>query len=200
MNNLVTFDDVAGQEQAVTELREVSDFLRSRALRDPWRPDPAGAPPLRPPRLRQDADGSGPGGEAGAEFYSISGSDFVELYVGVGAARVRDLFKEARENAPAIVFIDELDAVGRRRVGGTAAGGPPRLGGAEPGPEPAARRDRRLQPRQGVIVIGATNRPDVLDPALLRPGRFDRAVGLELPDEHDRLEILGPRPVEGTRR
>jgi cell division protease FtsH len=188
---LVTFDDVAGQEQAVTELREVSDFLS-----DPERFATLGAQIPRglllygPPGCGKTLMARALAGEAGAEFYSISGSDFVELYVGVGAARVRDLFKEARENAPAIVFIDELDAVGRRRVGG--AGG----GAASSSEEQNQALNQLLaeidgfNPAQGVIVIGATNRPDVLDPALLRPGRFDRAVGLELPDEHDRLEIL----------
>jgi ATP-dependent metalloprotease FtsH len=188
---LVTFDDVAGQEQAVTELREVSDFLS-----DPDRFASLGAQIPRglllygPPGCGKTLMARALAGEAGAEFYSISGSDFVELYVGVGAARVRDLFKEARENAPAIVFIDELDAVGRRRVGGSG-------GGAASSSEEQNQALNQLlaeidgfNPAQGVIVIGATNRPDVLDPALLRPGRFDRAVGLELPDEEDRLEIL----------
>ena len=140
--------------------------------------------------MRQDAHGARAGGEAGATVYTISGADFVELYVGVGAARVRDLFREARENAPAIVFIDEIDAVGRRR----AAGG---------GPVAADTRDEQDQalnsvlaemdgfsPLEGVIVVGATNRHDILDPALLRPGQFDRSVGLQAPDERGRHEIL----------
>ena len=128
-------------------------------------------------------------GESGAAFYSISGSDFVEMYVGVGARRVRDLFKEAREQAPAIVFIDELDSVGRRRAGS----GPGSQGAAE---EQGQALNQLLaeidgfSPAQGVIVVGATNRPDVLDPALLRPGRFDRAVGLELPDEAGRAAAI----------
>jgi ATP-dependent metalloprotease FtsH len=188
----VTFDDVAGQGQAVTELREVSDFLS-----DPDRfatlgaQIPKGILLYGPPGVGKTLMARALAGEAGAEFYSISGSDFVELYVGVGAARVRDLFKEARENAPAIVFIDELDAVGRRRVGGPGGGGV-----AASSEEQNQALNQLLaeidgfSPVQGVIVIGATNRPDVLDPALLRPGRFDRAVGLELPDEHDRREIL----------
>ena len=188
---LVTFDDVAGQEQAVTELREVSDFLS-----DPERFATLGAQIPRglllygPPGCGKTLMARALAGEAGAEFYSISGSDFVELYVGVGAARVRDLFKEARENAPSIVFIDELDAVGRRRVGG---GGNAAASSSEEQNQALNQLLAEIDgfnPAQGVIVIGATNRPDVLDPALLRPGRFDRAVGLELPDEHDRLAIL----------
>ena len=188
---LVTFDDVAGQEQAVTELREVSDFLS-----DPERFATLGAQIPRglllygPPGCGKTLMARALAGEAGAEFYSISGSDFVELYVGVGAARVRDLFKEARENAPAIVFIDELDAVGRRRVGGAGTAAASSSEEQNQALNQLLAEIDGFNPAQGVIVIGATNRPDVLDPALLRPGRFDRAVGLELPDEHDRLAIL----------
>jgi cell division protease FtsH len=128
-------------------------------------------------------------GEAGAAFYSISGSDFVEMYVGVGARRVRDLFKDARAEAPAIVFIDELDSVGRRRAGSGAGG----HGSAEEQGQALNQLLAEIDgftPAEGVIVVGATNRPDVLDPALLRPGRFDRGVGLELPDETGRAAIL----------
>ncbi|MGH2984745.1 MAG: AAA family ATPase [Solirubrobacterales bacterium] len=188
----VTFDDVAGQEGAVEELREISTFLS-----DPDRfaslgaQIPKGVLLFGPPGCGKTLMARALAGEAGAAFYSISGSDFVELYVGVGAARVRDLFKEARENAPAIVFIDELDAVGRRRIGGGQSGG----AGTSSEEQNQALNQLLAEidgfsPAQGVIVIGATNRPDVLDPALLRPGRFDRAVGLELPDEQGRLEIL----------
>ncbi len=128
-------------------------------------------------------------GEAGAAFFSISGSDFVELYHGVGAARVRDLFKQARESAPAIVFIDELDSVGRRRGGKTAeaSGG---NGEQEQALNQILAELDGFSPLQGIIVVAATNRPDVLDPALLRPGRFDRSVGLERPNETGRLAIL----------
>src|SRR5205085_1758710 len=126
-------------------------------------------------------------GEAGAAFFSISGSDFVELYAGVGAARVRDLFREAREHAPAIVFIDELDAVGRSRAG---MAGAPGASEQEQALNQILTAMDGFSPSEGIVVVGATNRPDVLDPALLRPGRFDRAVGLERPDEKARLEIL----------
>jgi cell division protease FtsH len=191
-DTLVTFADVAGQDAAVAELNEVSEFLS-----DPQRFAELGAQIPRgillfgPPGCGKTLLARALAGEAGAEFYSISGSDFVEMYVGVGAARVRTLFKEARENAPSIIFIDELDSVGRRRTGGPAAQG---TGGS--GEEQGQALNQLLaeidgfSPTQGVILVGATNRPDVLDPALLRPGRFDRAVGLELPDEEGRRAIL----------
>ena len=186
----VTFADVAGQDNAVTELREVSDFLsNTERYAELGAQIPRGILLYGPPGCGKTLMARALAGEAGAAFYSISGSDFVEMYVGVGARRVRDLFKEAREEAPAIVFIDELDSVGRRRAGS----GPGAAGHAE---EQGQALNQLLaeidgfSPAQGVIVVGATNRPDVLDPALLRPGRFDRAVGLELPDERGRLGIL----------
>jgi cell division protease FtsH len=188
----ITFDDVAGQDAAVRELREVSQFLADpERFRAVGAQVPKGVLLFGPPGCGKTLLARALAGEAGASFYSISGSDFVELYVGVGAARVRDLFREARESAPAIVFIDELDAVGRRR------------GGGGEGPVTTGSRDEQDQalngilaemdgfsPMAGIIVVGATNRPDILDPALLRPGRFDRSVGLETPDEHGRLQIL----------
>ncbi|MDQ3609828.1 MAG: AAA family ATPase, partial [Actinomycetota bacterium] len=188
----VTFDDVAGQETAVRELREVAQFL---AEPEPFRAVGAQVPKgvllYGPPGCGKTLLARALAGEAGAAFYSISGSDFVELYTGVGAARVRDLFREARENAPAIVFIDELDAVGGRR-GGTGEG-PVATGGGDEQNQALtgllAEMDG-FSPMEGIIVIGATNRPDVLDPALLRPGRFDRSIGLETPDEQGRLAIL----------
>jgi ATP-dependent metalloprotease FtsH len=180
-----TFADVAGQEEAVEELREMTG-----ALSEPKRFNELGARLPRglllygPPGCGKTLLARAFAGETGASFFSISGSDFVELYYGVGAARVRDLFKEARENAPSVVFIDEIDAVGRSRV----------VGGASGEQEQALNQiltemDGFLQ-AEGVIVLAATNRPDVLDPALLRPGRFDRSVGLERPSEDDRLAIL----------
>ena len=185
-----TFADVAGQDAAVAELREVSEFLA-----DPERFSAVGVQVPRgvllfgPPGCGKTLMARALAGEAGASFYSISGSDFVEMYVGVGAARVRDLFREARENAPAIVFIDELDAIGRRRTGGGA------VATSSPDEQHQALNSILTEmdgfsQTQTVIVIGATNRPDVLDPALLRPGRFDRSVGLETPDEQGRLAIL----------
>ncbi|MDP8943936.1 MAG: ATP-dependent zinc metalloprotease FtsH [Actinomycetota bacterium] len=186
----VTFADIAGQDAAVTELREVAEFVS-----DPERfarlgvQIPRGVLLYGPPGCGKTLAARALAGEAGASFYSISGSDFVELYVGVGASRVRDLFREAREDAPAIVFIDELDSIGRRRT----AGGAVATGSRD-------EQDQALNsilsemdgfsPREGIIVLGATNRPDVLDPALLRPGRFDRAIGLESPDEDGRVAIL----------
>jgi cell division protease FtsH len=186
----VTFEDVAGQEAAVTELREVSDFLSDTGRYvELGAQIPRGILVYGPPGCGKTLLARALAGEAGAAFYSISGSDFVEMYVGIGARRVRDLFKDARENAPAIVFIDELDSVGRRRAGSGGAG-------TGSGEEQSQALNQLLaeidgfSPTEGVILVGATNRPDVLDPALLRPGRFDRAVGLELPDERGRLDIL----------
>ncbi|MGI8944867.1 MAG: AAA family ATPase, partial [Thermoleophilaceae bacterium] len=188
----VSFADVAGQETAVTELKEVSEFLSETGrFAELGAQIPRGILLFGPPGCGKTLLARALAGEAGASFYSISGSDFVEMYVGVGAARVRSLFKEARESAPAIIFIDELDAVGRRRTAGPSAAG---VGGS--GEEQGQALNQLLteidgfSPTQGVILVGATNRPDVLDPALLRPGRFDRAVGLELPDEEGRAAIL----------
>ncbi len=186
----VTFDDVAGQDQALTELREIRDFLA-----DPGRfaalgaVVPKGVLIFGPPGCGKTLLARAVAGESGAAFYSISGSDFVELYVGVGAARVRELFEEARKNTPAIVFIDELDSIGRRR--GSSAHS---LGGSGEEQELALTQILSeldgFSPLQGIIVLGATNRPDILDPALLRPGRFDRTIALERPGEAGRRAIL----------
>ncbi|MGH9279753.1 MAG: AAA family ATPase, partial [Acidimicrobiales bacterium] len=195
----VTFADVAGQDGAVEELSEITAFLK-----DPERFTALGAAAPKgvllygPPGCGKTLLARAVAGESHASFFSISGSDFVELYVGVGAARVRDLFAEARDNAPAIVFVDELDAVGRAR----AAGGSASIGQGEQ--EQALNQLLTeldgFSPSDGIIVLGATNRPDVLDPALLRPGRFDRSVGLERPGESARLAILtlhaGTKPIE----
>ena len=186
----VTFADVAGQDDAVTELREISDFLsRPERFAAMGSRMPKGILLFGPPGCGKTLVARALAGEAGASFYSISGSDFVELYVGVGASRVRELFKEARENTPAIVFIDELDSVAGRRGGGGGAV-------ATGNPEQEQSLNQLLaemdgfSPTEGIMLVGATNRPDTLDPALLRPGRFDRSIGLELPDEKGRRAIL----------
>ncbi|MCH9621542.1 MAG: ATP-dependent zinc metalloprotease FtsH [Chlamydiia bacterium] len=183
----VTFDDVAGIDEAKEELEELVDFLK-----DPMRYKNLGA---RIPKgvLLIGAPGTGKtltakavAGEAGVPFFSISGSDFVEMFVGVGASRVRDLFEQARKNSPSIIFIDEIDAVGRHRGSG--------LGGGHDEREQTLNQllveIDGMDTVSGVIIIAATNRPDVLDKALLRPGRFDRSVSVELPDYFGRLQIL----------
>ena len=184
----VTFADVAGQDAAVAELREVSTYLsdpeRYRAL---GAEVPKGVLLYGPPGCGKTLLARALAGEAGAAFFSISGSDFVEMYVGVGASRVRDLFREARENAPAIVFIDELDSIGRSRgVAGAVAA----QGEQEHALNQVLAEMDGFSALDGVILVAATNRPDILDPALLRPGRLDRTIGLERPDEAARLAIL----------
>jgi cell division protease FtsH len=184
----VTFADVAGQDEAVKELREIEVFLA-----DPSRYESLGAQVPKgvllygPPGCGKTLLARALAGEAGANFYSISGSDFVEIFVGVGAARVRDLFREARENAPAVIFIDELDSIGRARSTGMAIGNNSEQ---EQALNQILAEMDGFSTSEGIIVLGATNRPDVLDPALLRPGRFDRSVALERPDEHARAAIL----------
>jgi cell division protease FtsH len=192
----ITFDNVAGAGEAVAELREIRDYLA-----DPSKYSKVGARAPKgvllvgPPGTGKTLLAKATAGEAEAAFFSLSGSDFVESLVGVGAARVRDLFAKARKMAPALVFIDELDAAGRKRGAGVGQG-----------------NDEREQTLNallvemdgfggdaGIVVLAATNRPDVLDPALLRPGRFDRQVTVDVPDVHGRLEILalhcGNRPL-----
>ncbi|MCQ9352486.1 ATP-dependent zinc metalloprotease FtsH [Corynebacterium sp. 153RC1] len=182
-----TFSDVAGADEAVDELQEIKDFLQ-----DPTRYQELGARIPRgvllygPPGTGKTLLARAVAGEAGVPFYSISGSDFVEMFVGVGASRVRDLFKQAKENSPCIIFVDEIDAVGRQRGSGMGGG-----------------HDEREQTlnqllvemdgfgdREGVILMAATNRPDILDPALLRPGRFDRQIPVTNPDLKGREQIL----------
>ncbi len=192
----ITFADVAGAGEALAELREIRDYLS-----DPSKylavgaAAPKGVLLVGPPGTGKTLLAKAVAGEADAAFFSVSGSDFVESLVGVGAARVRDLFRKARKVAPAIIFIDELDAAGRKRGAGIGQG-----------------NDEREQTLNqilvemdgfagdgGLVVMGATNRPDILDPALLRPGRFDRQVVVDVPDVHGRLEILrlhgGKRPM-----
>ena len=187
---LMSFDDVAAQHQAVTELRELAQFLSDPdRFRKLGARIPKGVLLYGPPGCGKTLLARSVAGESGAAFYSISGSDFVEMYVGVGAARVRDLFRNARENAPAIIFIDEIDSVARKRKSGPGA--------AEGSGEEQSQALNQLltemdgfSPDEGTIVIAATNRPDDLDQALLRPGRFDRAISVDRPDEAGRGEIL----------
>jgi cell division protease FtsH len=183
----VTFKDVAGAKEAKEELTEIVDFLKSpKKFLDIGARIPKGVLLMGAPGTGKTLLARAVAGEAGVPFFSISGSEFVEMFVGVGASRVRDLFKMAKKAAPCIIFVDEIDAVGRIR--GTGVGG----GNDE--------REQTLnqilvemdgfEPNEKVIIMAATNRPDVLDPALLRPGRFDRRVTIDLPDRNDRVEIL----------
>ena len=186
-NKKVTFDDVAGADEEKQELEEVVDFLRDPAKYTAMGARiPHGLLLVGPPGTGKTLLARATAGEAGVQFLSISGSDFVEMYVGVGASRVRDLFEQAKKLAPAIVFIDEIDAVGRKRGSGMGGG-----------------HDEREQTlnqllvemdgfgtTEGIIVLAATNRPDILDPALLRPGRFDRQIQVNRPDVKGREDIL----------
>jgi cell division protease FtsH len=183
----VTFDDVAGVDEAKQDLHEVVDFLKAREkFQSLGARIPKGVLLIGPPGTGKTLLARAVAGEAGVPFYSISGSEFVEMFVGVGAARVRDLFDQAKRNAPCIVFIDEIDAVGRHRGAG--------LGGGHDEREQTL--NQILVEMDGfdtnttVIVMAATNRPDILDPALLRPGRFDRRVILGRPDIQGRVAIL----------
>lgn len=185
--NKTTFADVAGADEEKEELEEIVEFLKApKDFSALGARIPKGVLLVGPPGTGKTLLARAVAGESGAPFFSISGSDFVEMYVGVGASRVRDLFAEAKKNAPSIIFIDEIDAVGRHRGAGMGGG-----------------HDEREQtlnqllvemdgfgPNEGVIVIAATNRPDILDPALLRPGRFDRQVTVNYPDLKGREEIL----------
>jgi cell division protease FtsH len=184
----VTFKDVGGAGEAVTDLKEVTEFLKN--------PDhfqrlggkmPKGVLLVGPPGTGKTLLARATAGEAGGQFFNLSGAEFVEMFVGVGASRVRDLFEQAKKSAPSIIFIDEIDAIGGRRAGAGAVG-------------VHEEREQTLnqllaemdgfETARGVIVMAATNRPEILDPALLRPGRFDRQVMVELPDRQGRLEIL----------
>ncbi len=182
-----TFTDVAGCEEAIEELGEIKEFLQEPAkFQAVGAKIPKGVLLYGPPGTGKTLLARAVAGEAGVPFYSISGSDFVEMFVGVGASRVRDLFEQAKENAPAIVFIDEIDAVGRHRGAGMGGGHDER----EQTLNQLLVEMDGFDVRGGVILIAATNRPDILDPALLRPGRFDRQISVEAPDLAGRHQIL----------
>ncbi len=183
----VTFKDVAGLDEAVEELEEIKDFLsRPQKFRAMGAKIPKGVLLFGPPGTGKTLLARAVAGEAGVPFFSISGSDFVEMFVGVGASRVRDLFEQAKAQAPAIIFVDEIDAVGRHRGAG--------LGGGHDEREQTLNQllveMDGFDVKTGVILIAATNRPDILDPALLRPGRFDRQVVIDRPDIRGRRAIL----------
>jgi len=184
---VVTFNDVAGVDEAKTELQEVVEFLKyPEKFNQLGARIPRGVLLVGPPGTGKTLLARAVAGEAGVPFFSISGSEFVEMFVGVGASRVRDLFDQAKRNSPCIVFVDEIDAVGRQRGAG--------LGGSHDEREQTLNQILvemdGFDTNTNVIVVAATNRPDVLDPALLRPGRFDRQVVLDRPDMKGRLEIL----------
>ncbi|TQK17806.1 membrane protease FtsH catalytic subunit [Microbacterium sp. SLBN-154] len=183
----VTFVDVAGADEAIEEMQEIKDFLKDPAkFQAVGARIPKGVLLYGPPGTGKTLLARAVAGEAGVPFYSISGSDFVEMFVGVGASRVRDLFNQAKENAPAIIFIDEIDAVGRHRGAGMGGGHDER----EQTLNQMLVEMDGFDPKANVIVIAATNRPDILDPALLRPGRFDRQIGVDAPDLKGRQKIL----------
>jgi cell division protease FtsH len=183
----VTFGDVAGIEQAKLELTEVVDFLKNAdRFTAIGAKIPKGVLLVGPPGTGKTLLAKAVAGEAGVPFFSISGSEFVEMFVGVGASRVRDLFEQAKSNAPCIVFIDEIDAVGRQRGAGLGGGNDER----EQTLNQLLTEMDGFEGNTGIIIIAATNRPDVLDAALLRPGRFDRQVVVDRPDYAGRLEIL----------
>lgn len=183
----VTFADVAGADEAVEELHEIKEFLAEPAkFQAVGAKIPKGVLLYGPPGTGKTLLARAVAGEAGVPFYTISGSDFVEMFVGVGASRVRDLFHQAKENAPAIIFVDEIDAVGRHRGAGMGGGHDER----EQTLNQLLVEMDGFDPKANVIMIAATNRPDILDPALLRPGRFDRQIAVEAPDLKGREAIL----------
>lgn len=183
----VTFRDVAGADEAKQELEEVVEFLKHpKKFNDLGARIPKGVLLFGPPGTGKTLLARAVAGEAGVPFFSISGSDFVEMFVGVGASRVRDLFEQAKKNAPCIVFIDEIDAVGRQRGAGVGGGHDER----EQTLNQLLVEMDGFAANEGIIIIAATNRPDILDPALLRPGRFDRQIVVDKPDVRGRLAIL----------
>ena len=187
-SNKVTFKDVAGLDEEKEEVQELIDFLKSpKKFQRLGARIPKGVLLVGPPGTGKTLLAKAVAGEANVPFYFISGSDFVELFVGVGASRVRDMFKQAKHNAPCLIFIDEIDAVGRQRGSGIGGGHDER----EQTLNQLLTEMDGFGANEGIIIIAATNRPDVLDPALLRPGRFDRQVTVNLPDKKGREEILG---------
>jgi cell division protease FtsH len=185
--NRVTFEDVAGIDEAKEELQEVVEFLKDPAkFQRLGGKIPKGALLVGPPGTGKTLTARAVAGEAGVPFFSISGSDFVEMFVGVGASRVRDMFEQAKKNAPCIIFIDEIDAVGRHRGAGLGGGNDER----EQTLNQLLVEMDGFEANEGIILIAATNRPDVLDPALLRPGRFDRQVVVPNPDVNGREKII----------
>ena len=185
----VCFDDVAGVDEAKAELEEIVAFLKDPSSYGRLGAHvPKGVLLVGPPGTGKTLLARAVAGEAGVPFYSISGSEFVEMFVGVGAARVRDLFEQARQNAPCIIFIDELDALGRARGAG------PMMGGHDEKEQTLNQLLSELDgfdPQQGIVLLSATNRPEILDPALLRAGRFDRQILVDRPDKQGRIDILG---------
>lgn len=182
-----TFDDVAGVEGAKVELQEVVSFLQDPERFDKFGAEiPKGVLLVGPPGTGKTLLARAVAGESGVSFYTITGSDFMEMFVGVGASRVRNMFKEARENAPCIIFIDELDSIGRKRGAGMGGGHDER----EQTLNQLLSELDGFEPTESVIVMAATNRPDILDPALLRPGRFDRQITVDAPALKDRIAIL----------
>jgi cell division protease FtsH len=188
----VTFDDVAGIDEAKEELEEIVEFLRNpQKFSRLGGKIPKGALLVGPPGTGKTLLARAIAGEAGVPFFTISGSDFVEMFVGVGASRVRDMFEQAKKNAPCIVFIDEIDAVGRARGVGIGGGNDER----EQTLNQLLVEMDGFEANEGVIIIAATNRKDVLDPALLRPGRFDRQIHVPNPDIKGREKILSCMPA-----
>ena len=183
----ITFRDVAGADEAVEELHEIKEFLENpKKFQALGARIPKGVLLFGPPGTGKTLLARAVAGEAGVPFFSISGSDFVEMFVGVGASRVRDLFEQAKQNSPCIIFMDEIDAVGRHRGAGMGGGHDER----EQTLNQLLVEMDGFEMKDNIILIAATNRPDILDPALLRPGRFDRQIVVDRPDRKGRAKIL----------